>query len=275
MIRNLHMLMALPSEDGEVAFATKQAEFLPVEGLRLYFPSGHQTRLEKIAYWLKRLHRNPIPWVQPSEEKWTIEVEGVKQQFLNELVKSYPYASETTWPHWLNGSVALSPELEAGKGFEPRLAFFLTELAVAKAKAPPPQSNNSSGSVVNQFIKEVHHMSSDQYHVSGQAGVVGPHGRAEGNTFVQQWAQVSSDLDLTVLAAELATLRSALRKEAQEIEHDQVVANIGSAEASAKQNDGASTLKYLKEAGKWALDVATKIGTTVAVKAIENALKGH
>ena len=50
MIRNLHMLMALPSENGAIAFAAMRAEFLPIEGLRLYFPSGHQTRLEKIEY---------------------------------------------------------------------------------------------------------------------------------------------------------------------------------------------------------------------------------
>jgi hypothetical protein len=235
MIRNLHMLMALPSADGEVSFAAKKAEFLPVEGLRLYFPSGHQTRLEKIEYWLKRLHRNPIPWLKPSEEKWIIELEGAKQRFSNELVKSYPYSPDATWPHWLDGSVALSPELETGSAFQPRLALFLTELAIAKAKAPPPQSSNSSGTVLYQFIKEVHHMSSDQYHVSGQAGSVGPHSRAEGNTFVQQWAQSAADLDLPVLAAELATLRAALRRESQEIEHDQVVASVGSAEAAANR----------------------------------------
>jgi hypothetical protein len=267
------MLMALPSADGEVSFAAKKAEFLPVEGLRLYFPSGHQTRLEKIAYWLKRLHRNPIPWVRPSEEKWIIDLEGAKQQFSNELAKSYPYSGEANWPHWFDGSVALSPELETGSGFEPRLALFLTELAVAKAKAPPPQSSSTPGAVVHQFIKEVHHMSSDQYHVSGQAGAVGPHSRAEGNTFVQRWAQSAADIDLPALAAELAILRAELRRESQEIEHDQAVANVGSAEAAAKQNDGPSALKHLKDAGKWALDVATKIGTTVAAKAIENALK--
>ena len=273
MIRHLHMLMALSFEDGQVVFAPKRAEFLPIEGLRLYFPSGPQTRLEKIGYWLKRLHRNPISWMQPSEDKWVIEIEGAKQQFSKEIAKSYPYSSDASWPHWLGGSVALSPELETGRGFEPRLAFYLTELAVAKAKAPPPQSSNLSGAVVNHFINEVHHMSSDQYHISGQAGAVGPHSRAEGNTFVQQWAQAASDIDLPALATELATLRAVLRKEAQEIEQDQVVANVGAAETAAKQSDGPSTLKHLKDAGKWALDVATKIGTTVAAKAIESALK--
>lgn len=263
------MLMALPSESGAVAFAAKRAEFLPVEGLRLYFPSGHQTRLEKVAYWLKRLHRDPVVWLQPSEEGWVIDLNGAKQQFSDELVKSYPYSSESSWPRWLNGTVTLTPEFETGEGFQPRLAFFLTELAVAKAKTPSPQPTSV---VVNQFITGDYHMSSDQYHISGQAAAIGPNARVEGNTFVQQWTQAASDLDLPALASELALLRAALRKEAQDIEHDQALASVASAEAAAKQSDGPATLKHLKSAGKWAFDVATKIGTTVAAKAIQNAI---
>ena len=149
MIRNLHMLMALPSESGAVAFAAKRAEFLRVEGLCLYFPSGHQTRLEKVAYWLKRLHRDPVVWLQPSEDAWVIDLNGAKQQFSDDLVKSYPSSSASSWPCWLNGMVTLTPEFDTGEGFQPRLAFFLTELAVAKAKAPSPQTTSV---VVNQFI---------------------------------------------------------------------------------------------------------------------------
>jgi hypothetical protein len=52
-----------------------------------------------------------------------------------------------------------------------------------------------------------------------------------------------------------------------------VVSSVGAAEAAAKNKDGPSALKHLKEAGSWALDVATKIGTTVAAKVIENSLR--
>jgi hypothetical protein len=272
MIRNLHMLMALLSENGEITFAAKRAEFIPIEGLRIYFPSNHQTRLEKVEYWLKRLHRDPVDWIRPSEEAWTIDIDGAKTQFSSELAKSYPYSSDVSWPRWLHGSVVISPELETGKDFAPRLAFLLTELAVSKAKAPSPQLNNMAGLVVNHFIAGDYHMSSDQYHVSGQVGAVGPNANAEGNTFIQQWAQSTSSLDFQNLAAELALLRAELRTEAQEIEHDQALASVASAELAAKQNDGPTTLKHLKSAGKWALDTATKIGTTVAAKAIQNAL---
>ena len=149
MIRNLHRLLVLPSASGAVAFAARRAELLPVAGLCLYFPSGPQTRLEKVAYWLKRLHRNPVVWLQPSEDAWVMDLNGAKQQFSDDLVKSYPSSSALSWPCWLNGMVTLTPEFETGEGFQPRLAFFLTELAVAKAKAPSPQTTSV---VVNQFI---------------------------------------------------------------------------------------------------------------------------
>ena len=54
MLRNMHLLMALPTDRGAITFAAKKAEHLPVEGIRIYFPSGHVNRLDKIAYWLKR-----------------------------------------------------------------------------------------------------------------------------------------------------------------------------------------------------------------------------
>lgn len=34
MIRHMHLVMALPSDDGPIAFAVKKAEWLPVEGKR-------------------------------------------------------------------------------------------------------------------------------------------------------------------------------------------------------------------------------------------------
>ena len=35
---------------------------------------------------------------------------------------------------------------------------------------------------------------------------------------------------------------------------------VGAAAAAAQQGNGAKTLEYLKKAGSWAFDVATKIG---------------
>ncbi len=114
----------------------------------------------------------------------------------------------------------------------------------------------------------------DKYEISnnGQIGAIGTNAKAEGNFFSQRWSELESQVDLGELASELATLRAELRKSASSVEEDQVIANIGSAENAAKQKDGPSALKFLKAAGQWALDVATKVGTTVAAKAIENAI---
>ena len=52
--------MALSFESGKLVFTAKPADFLPVEGLRVYFPSGHHTQPEKAAYWIRLLLKNPV-----------------------------------------------------------------------------------------------------------------------------------------------------------------------------------------------------------------------
>jgi hypothetical protein len=47
---------------------------------------------------------------------------------------------------------------------------------------------------------------------------------------------------------------------------------IAAAEQSARQNDGSKVIEYLKSAGKWALEVAEKIGVEVATGALNGAL---
>lgn len=106
----------------------------------------------------------------------------------------------------------------------------------------------------------------------GQVGAMGNNAHAEGSNFSQVWSQTAANLELHALATELGRLRTAMRKDAVEPEHDQAVANIGAAEVAAKNQDGTGALKHLKSAGAWALDAATKIGTTVAAKAIQSAI---
>ncbi|MDO9482596.1 MAG: hypothetical protein Q8S96_06500 [Hydrogenophaga sp.] len=125
--------------------------------------------------------------------------------------------------------------------------------------------------IVQQFFSKDISMG-DQYNVTGQVGAIGPNAKAENNTFNQVLQQAASSIDLPALAAELASLRNSLRQQATEIEHDQAIACIGAAESAAKKQDGAGALGHLKSAGKWAFDVATKIGTTVAAKAIQTAM---
>jgi hypothetical protein len=271
----MHLLMVLPSDRGAITLAAKKAEHLPIEGIRIYFPSGHINRLDKITFWLKRLTTDPLPWLHPSEGKWRIDIAGVKTFFEQEVAKSHPYTSEVGWPAWLQGSVSLTPDFESGSDFKPRLVFYITELIVAKARNPTPDEAARGAVVVHQYIEGGYHVSSDQFNisnVSGQIGAIGANAKAEGNTFAQTWTQAAAGIELPALASELALLRAELRKLATDVEHDQAVASIGSAEVSARKNDGESTFRYLKVAGKWALDTATKIGTQVAVKAIEGAI---
>lgn len=120
--------------------------------------------------------------------------------------------------------------------------------------------------VVFQYISNI------QYNVTGQVGAIGPNAQAVNNTFTQALQQAAYGLDLPALATELAILRKAMRNQATEVEHDLSVASIGAAESSAKKQDGAEVLENLKSAGRWAFYVATKVGTSIAAKAIKTAI---
>ena len=113
----------------------------------------------------------------------------------------------------------------------------------------------------------------DTYKV-GQAGAVGPNAHAHDMNFNQIWNQLQGSIDLQQLAGELSRLRQEMKKEAVEPEQDIAVSEVAKAEQSAKSGDGSKTLEHLKSAGRWALDVATKIGSSVAVEAIKNSMGG-
>ncbi len=111
----------------------------------------------------------------------------------------------------------------------------------------------------------------DNY-TAGQVGAQGPKAHAHDVTFNQIWNQVDDRINLSELAEELAELRLKLKKDAIEPEHDISIGAIASAESSAKKGNGPETLEFLSKAGKWALDVATKIGVPVATEALKTAL---
>ena len=90
--------------------------------------------------------------------------------------------------------------------------------------------------------------------------------------FNQIWNENKDKIDLSELSKELAELRSTLKEEATEPEHDMSIGAIASAESSAKEGNGPKALEDLKNAGKWALDKASKIGVPVAIAALKAAL---
>jgi hypothetical protein len=123
---------------------------------------------------------------------------------------------------------------------------------------------------VQQFFVERMHMG-DNYS-AGQAGAMGPGAQASNMTFQQIWNQTQGSLDLPKLARELATLQTTLRAEAKNPEHEIAIGAVAAAEASAKQGNGAKTLEYLKKAGSWAFDTATKIGAEIAAAALKSSM---
>jgi len=113
----------------------------------------------------------------------------------------------------------------------------------------------------------------DKYNV-GQAGAVGPNAHAHDMTFNQIWNQLQGSIDLAQLATELSALRQEMKKEAVEAEQDIAVSEVAKAEQAAMSGDGSKTLSHLRSAGRWALDVATKIGTSLAIEAIKKSMGG-
>jgi len=111
----------------------------------------------------------------------------------------------------------------------------------------------------------------DKYEAS-QVGAQGPGAHARKMTFQQIWNQSQGDIDLPKLAADLATLRSAMKAEAVSPEDDASVGLVAAAETAAKKGDGPTTMQHLKAAGKWAFDIATNVGTAVASAALKTAL---
>ena len=114
-------------------------------------------------------------------------------------------------------------------------------------------------------------MNNDTYNISGQAGAVGPNAHAHDMTFTQIGSRIEQSMDLTTLASELEVLRQALKKEATTEEHDIAVADVGKAKKAAEAKNSAKLAESLKSAGKWALDVATKIGVSLATDAIKQS----
>jgi hypothetical protein len=107
---------------------------------------------------------------------------------------------------------------------------------------------------------------------AGQAGAMGPNAKAEKMTFIQVLRDAIGDCSLAELAKELERLRLTMLAEAKNAEQDAAVASVAEAEVAAKSGDAKGVLGHLKNAGRWALDAATSIGTAVAAKAIEKAM---
>ena len=117
--------------------------------------------------------------------------------------------------------------------------------------------------VVNQVFNQ---------HFHGNVGNVATssHSFDQQSTQQQSWQQ--TDLDFRQLAVELPRLTRAMREEADAPEHYEAVSSIMRAESEVANQDGSKVLEYLAKGGTWALEVATKIGVSVAAAAIKHSV---
>lgn len=109
----------------------------------------------------------------------------------------------------------------------------------------------------------------DVYNNQGQAGAFGANSTAY--DFVMNQAN-DVYIDFERLAQELSTLQKAMKEKASSDEHDIAVGNVAMAKQAAQDKNGKMVLEKLKTAGKWALETATTIGTTVAAEVIKVSL---
>jgi hypothetical protein len=134
------------------------------------------------------------------------------------------------------------------------------------------EERRSAPQVNVQNFQESHHMR-DKFENSGQAGAMGPQAHAHDMQFVQQiWNQMGVRADPALLADELGKILEAMKPDAAEPEHFDAMGAVSRAKRAADSGDGPGALANLKTAGKWALDVATKIGTAVATEAMKKSM---
>jgi hypothetical protein len=116
----------------------------------------------------------------------------------------------------------------------------------------------------------------DTYHLTGQAGAVGPNARSDHNTFVQSGTEPSPEL--AVLAEQLEIVRLAMKARlsaGSTAEQDEQVGQIAKAQIAAKKGDNAGMMAHLKDAGSWAIVVAREAGAEIIAKLIANLIGFH
>ncbi|MBN8580905.1 MAG: hypothetical protein J0L96_09550 [Anaerolineae bacterium] len=123
----------------------------------------------------------------------------------------------------------------------------------------------------NIFIgnnKVTQNTTNNQYNVSG--GTVISDNTVTGNIEVHN--ENKSELDYKKLAEELRALRDEMQNSATNGEHASEIEEVELAQQAAEANSKPAIQKALKKAGGWALTVAEKIGTPLAIAALKNAI---
>jgi hypothetical protein len=109
----------------------------------------------------------------------------------------------------------------------------------------------------------------DKY-IARQVGAQGANARSHNNQFLEF---SNGSIDTKTLGEQLATIRNEMKRHASSAEDDLAIGAVASAELAATKGDAEGAMKYLKQAGKWAFDIATKLGTDLASKVISHSLQ--
>ena len=100
------------------------------------------------------------------------------------------------------------------------------------------------------------------------AGEIGVIGENTGNvSFNQVWNRIENSIDLPALAEELANVQKQMLANVRQSDDYAAIGEVGHALEAARDGDGPGVLRYLKSAGKVALDIGTKISADLAVAA--------
>jgi len=90
--------------------------------------------------------------------------------------------------------------------------------------------------------------------------------------FVNTWNQLKDSIDIDKLKYELQELTKELINQAKTDQELETASQVSIALTELNKANGSGMLQYLKKAGKWAADVAQKVGTDIAAKVIAEAL---
>jgi hypothetical protein len=111
----------------------------------------------------------------------------------------------------------------------------------------------------------------ENYNISNsQVGAVGSHAHSDNNSFQQIDHQFSDSFDYLKLEKELTLLKETMKLKAKTSEDFEAVQHVAKAEELAIEHDGSNALKYLKAAGKWAFDTATKVGVNLVCELLKS-----
>ena len=214
--------------------------------------------------------------VKPLEKRIEIKINGSRKRELLAIIRNqFDHINSTI------KKVGITKEIpcNCSEGCPHKFDYIQLLNAENKGKAtvdcPESWEEVQVSALLDGFVEKEERMKEittrDIYFI-GQGGAIGPGAHAHDMAFNQIWNEIKDEIDLSALTKELAELRSKLKEEATEPEHDKSIGAIAAAESSAKEGKGPKTLEYLSKAGTWAFDKATKISVPVATAALKAAL---